>query len=163
MAHTTIEQFATELKLPPGALLEQLAKAGVAGKNEGDDLSELDKTKLLEYLQKQHGAAGEPKKKITLTRKQTTAIKAAGSSGKAPSAKTPTEGTLHRPAAKPGERSKPVKKSGAGFQEEAARRRALKLRGDVTGGTAANGWRQPKVGPRRHDEEGVEGAAQAST
>ena len=67
MAHTTIEQFATELKLPPGALLEQLAKAGVAGKNEGDGLSEQDKTKLLEYLQKQHGAAGEPKKKITLT------------------------------------------------------------------------------------------------
>ena len=83
MAHTTIEQFATELKLPPGALLEQLTKAGVAGKNEGDGLSEQDKTKLLEYLQKQHGAAGEPKKKITLTRKQTTEIKAAGSTGKA--------------------------------------------------------------------------------
>ena len=83
MAHTTIEQFATELKLPPGALIEQLAKAGVAGKNEGDGLSEQDKTKLLEYLQKQHGAAGEPKKKITLTRKQTTEIKAAGSMGKA--------------------------------------------------------------------------------
>ena len=83
MAHTTIEQFATELKLPPGALLEQLAKAGVDGKKQGDDLSEQDKTKLLEYLQKQHGAAGEPKKKITLTRKQTSEIKAAGSTGKA--------------------------------------------------------------------------------
>jgi translation initiation factor IF-2 len=269
MAHTTIEQFATELKLPPGALIEQLAKAGVAGKAEGDGLSEQDKTKLLEYLQKQHGAAGEPKKKITLTRKQTTEIKAAGTTGKArtiqvevrkkrvfvkrdeteaappaeepvkaapvpvisaeelaareaeekkaqeliarqqeevqkkqeqvvkrktkkereaeeaaakaaaeqtaaaeaakateatakakaPAAKTPTEGTLHRPAGKPGERAKPVKKSGAGFQEEAARRRALKLRGDVTGGTATTGWRQPKVGHRRHDEEGGEGAA----
>jgi translation initiation factor IF-2 len=41
----------------------------------------------------------------------------------------------------------------------AARRRALKLRGDVTGGTATAGWRQPKVGHRRHDEEGGEGAA----
>jgi transcription termination factor NusA len=82
MAHTTIEQFATELKLPPGALIEQLAKAGVSGKAEGDGLSEQDKTKLLEYLQKQHGAAGEPKKKITLTRKQTTEIKAAGTTGK---------------------------------------------------------------------------------
>ena len=30
MAQTTIEQFATELKMPPGALLEQLAAAGVA-------------------------------------------------------------------------------------------------------------------------------------
>ena len=83
MAQTTIEQFATELKIPAGALLEQLGKAGVAGKKEGDKLSEVDKTKLLEYLQKQHGAAGEPKKKITLTRKQTTEIKAAGSMGKA--------------------------------------------------------------------------------
>ena len=32
MAQTTIEQFATELKMPPGALLEQLAAAGMAGK-----------------------------------------------------------------------------------------------------------------------------------
>ena len=62
MAHTTIERFASELKMPSGVLLEQLAKAGVAGKKEGDKLSEIDKTKLLEFLQKQHGAAGEPKK-----------------------------------------------------------------------------------------------------
>src|SRR5262249_2662876 len=268
MAQTTIEQFATELKLPPGALLEQLAKAGVDGKKQGDNLSEHDKTKLLEYLQRQHGAAGEPKKKITLTRKQTSEIKAAGSTGKArtiqvevrkkrvfvkrdepepapaveeapkpapapvisaeelaareaeerkaqeliarqqeeiqkkqeqavkrktkkereaeeaaakaaaeaaaaaaaeqakateaakaakPAATKPTEGTLHRPAAKAGERAKPVKKTGAGFQEEAARRRALKLRGDVTGGPAATGWRQPKRGHRRHDAEDGEG------
>jgi translation initiation factor IF-2 len=46
-------------------------------------LSELDKTRLLDYLRKQHGAAGDPKKKITLTRKQTTEIKSAGSTGKA--------------------------------------------------------------------------------
>jgi translation initiation factor IF-2 len=320
MAHTTIEQFATELKMPAGALLEQLAKAGVAGKQEGDDLSEADKTKLLEYLQKQHGAAGEAKRKITLTRKQTTEIKAAGTAGKArtiqvevrkkrvfvkrdeteavpaaveeapeveavapvveaappevvpvpepvavvepvaeaapppepvaepeppkaaapvaaaptlasllspeeiaarateerkshelmvrqqedlqrkqaeaarrktkkekeaeeavaklaadaaaveaakaaqaaPAVKAPT-GTLHRPAAKPGEKPKPLKKSGTAFQEEAARRRALKLRGDVTGGAGAGGaWRQPKVGHRRHDEEGADGTAAAA-
>ncbi len=277
MAHTTIEQFATELKIPAGALLEQLGKAGVAGKKEGDKLSEVDKTKLLEYLQKQHGAAGEPKKKITLTRKQTTEIKAAGSMGKARTiqvevrkkrvfvkrdeseaappvdeapppvapaplitaeelaaraaeekkgqeliarqqeeiqqkqaqaakrktkkekeaeeaaakaaadaaaaeaakaaeaaakapapapaakAKAPGEGTLHRPATKPGEKARTVKKSGTAFQEEAARRRALKLRGDVTGGAATTGWRQPKVGgPRRHDEEGGEAGAPAA-
>jgi translation initiation factor IF-2 len=275
MAQTTIEQFATELKIPAGALLEQLVKAGVAGKKEGDKISEVDKTKLLEYLQKQHGAAGEPKKKITLTRKQTTEIKAAGTMGKARTiqvevrkkrvfvkrdeaepapaveeipapvaplitpeelaaraaeekkgqaliarqqeeiqqkqqqaakrktkkereaeeaaaklaaeeaaaeaakaaeaaakapapaptakAKAPGEGTLHRPATKPGEKARTVKKSGTAFQEEAARRRALKLRGDVTGGTAATGWRQPKVGgPRRHDEEGGEAGPTAT-
>jgi translation initiation factor IF-2 len=289
MAQTTIEQFATDLKMPSGALLEQLAQAGVAGKKEGDNLSEQDKTKLLDYLRRQHGAAGEPKKKITLTRKQTTEIKSSGATGKArtiqvevrkkrvfvkrdeseaapvveevaapevapapasapapapapaaapampiisaeelaaraeeerkgqelmarqqqdqqkkqaqvvkrktkkeeeesaraaaaeaeaaakaaeekaaapaagatPAAKAATEGTLHRPAAKPGEKARaPKRTSATAFQEEAARRRALKLRGDVTGGTGgAAGWRQPKQGRHRHDEDGGEGAA----
>ncbi len=83
MAQTTIEQFASELKMPTGALVEQLTAAGVDGKNEGDKLTEQDKTRLLDYLRKQHGAAAEPKKRITLTRKQTTEIKAADSTGKA--------------------------------------------------------------------------------
>src|ERR1700675_372686 len=82
MALTTIEQFATEMKMPSGALLEQLAAAGVAGKKQGDKLSEQDKTRLLDYLRKQHGGM-EQKKKITLTRKQTTEIKAADSTGRA--------------------------------------------------------------------------------
>ena len=74
MAQTTIEQFATELKMPAGALLEQLAAAGVAGKREGDKPTEIDKTRLLDYLRKQHGAAGDGKKRITLTRRQTSEI-----------------------------------------------------------------------------------------
>src|ERR1700674_5906187 len=82
MAQTTIENFATELKMPSGILLEQLAKAGVAGKKEGDKLSEQDKTRLLDYLRKQHGGQDQ-KKKITLTRKSTTEIKAADSAGRA--------------------------------------------------------------------------------
>ena len=83
MAQTTIEQFAQELKMQAGALLEQLAAAGVSDKREGDNLTEQDKTRLLEYLRKQHGAASEAKKRITLTRKQTTEIRAADSTGKA--------------------------------------------------------------------------------
>ena len=55
MAQTTIEQFATEMKMPPGVLLEQLAAAGVSSKKQGDKLSEQDKTRLLDYLRKQHG------------------------------------------------------------------------------------------------------------
>ncbi len=82
MAQTTIEKFATDLKMPSGILLEQLAKAGVAGKKEGDKLSEQDKTRLLDYLRKQHGGQDQ-KKKITLTRKQTSEIKAADSTGRA--------------------------------------------------------------------------------
>src|SRR5208283_3597500 len=65
-----------------------------------------------------------------------------------------TEGTLHKPAAKPGtKKDKPSRKpSATAFQEEAARRRALKLRGDVSGGTAATAWKQPKGGKHRHEE-----------
>ena len=72
-----------------------------------------------------------------------------------------TDGTLHRPAAKPGEkRDKPTKKvPGQVFQEEAARRRALKLRGDVTGGTATGGWRGPKGGRHGREEDGGEAGA----
>jgi len=258
MAQTTIEQFATDLKMPSGALLEQLANAGVAGKKEGDRLSEHDKTRLLDYLRKQHGGQ-EQKKKITLTRKQTSEIKAADSTGRArtiqvevrkkrvfvkrdgaeaapapeetappqpvvsaaevaareeearkaaaliakqqeevqqkqeqakkrktkkekeaeeaaakaaaeaaataaeavaqpvaeakPAAKK-TEGTLHKPATKPGAKKETSarKPSATAFQEEAARRRALKLRGDVTGGTATTAWKQPKSGKHRHEE-----------
>jgi translation initiation factor IF-2 len=277
MAQTTIEQFATELKMPPGALIEQLAAAGVGGKKQGDGLTEQDKTRLLEYLRRQHGAAGDGKKRITLTRKSTSEIKAADSSGKArtiqvevrkkrvlvrreeteaapapveeapkappapvvsaeelaareaeerkaqeliarqqedlakkqaqetkrktkkqqeeeaaakaaaeaqaaaeaaaakaaaeaaakaaqqpQAAEAKTGGTLHRPAAKPGEkREKPAKKApGQVFQEEAARRRALKLRGDVTGGTTTAGWRGAKGGRHGREDEAGDLAAQ---
>jgi translation initiation factor IF-2 len=65
----------------PQVLLEQLRAAGVNKKVADDLLSEQDKTKLLEYLRKSHGA-GESKTKITLTRKETSAIRKADSSGK---------------------------------------------------------------------------------
>src|ERR1700730_8018204 len=261
MALTTIEQFATEMKMPSGALLEQLAAAGVAGKKQGDKLSEQDKTRLLDYLRKQHGGL-EAKKKITLTRKSTTEIKAADSAGRArtiqvevrkklvlvkrdgadaaPAAEEAApaqpvitaaeiaareeesrkaavlmakqqkdahqqqeqaktrktkkekeaeeaaakitakateeaaaaakgaeavapvaeakpavkakEGTLHKPVSKPGAKKDKTsrKPSATAFQEEAARRRALKLRGgDVTGGA---GWEEPKSGKQRPEE-----------
>jgi translation initiation factor IF-2 len=82
MALLTVKQFAVELKMPPEALLEQLKAAGVGAKDEGERLSEQDKAQLLDYLRRQHGAA-ETKKKITITRKQTTEIKQAGATGKA--------------------------------------------------------------------------------
>ena len=84
MALTSVSQFAGELKMPASALIEQLRAAGVIKKLVEDTLTEQDKTKLLEYLRKSHGAAAEPKNKITLTRKQTSEIiKKSDSSGKA--------------------------------------------------------------------------------
>ncbi len=77
-----VEQFAKELKLSPELLLEQLKSAGVHKTAAGDIVTEADKTQLLEYLRKMHGAEEKPKTKITLTRKQTTEIKAASTTGK---------------------------------------------------------------------------------
>ena len=83
MAQISIVQFASELGLPPALLVEQLQAAGVK-KSLGEEtvLTEADKAQLLEYLRQSHGAR-EPKTRITLTRRQTTEIKKADSTGKA--------------------------------------------------------------------------------
>ena len=83
MGQTSVAQFASELGLPAELLLEQLKGAGVNKTASGDQLTEQDKTSLLEYLRKEHGAAQEPKNKITLTRKQVTEIKKSDSTGRA--------------------------------------------------------------------------------
>ena len=82
MALTTVAQFAKELKLSEELLLDQLKSAGVTSKTAADSLSEEDKSHLLTYLQEAHGHK-EEKKKITLTRKQTTEIKKSDATGKA--------------------------------------------------------------------------------
>ncbi|BCM23813.1 translation initiation factor IF-2 [Methyloradius palustris] len=81
MGQTSVAQFASELGLPAELLLEQLKGAGVNKSADADSLTEQDKTLLLEYLRKEHGAQ-EPKNKITLTRKQVTEIKKSDSTGK---------------------------------------------------------------------------------
>ncbi|MBB3214319.1 translation initiation factor IF-2 [Herbaspirillum sp. Sphag1AN] len=83
MASNNVAQFATELKMPADLLLTQLRSAGVQKSSESDPLSKEDKDRLLEHLRRVRGAAPEgEKKKITLTRKETTEIKQADSSGK---------------------------------------------------------------------------------
>ncbi len=82
MAKSNVTQFAEELKLPVTLLLEQLQAAGVKKKAGEDAITEQDKTRLLDYLREMHGNK-EEKKKITLTRKQTTEIKKADATGKA--------------------------------------------------------------------------------
>jgi translation initiation factor IF-2 len=81
VAQTSVAQFASELKVPPSVLLEQLRAAGVEKKAPEDSLSEQDKSRLLEHLRKMHGSA-EQKNKITLTRKHTSEIKKTDSTGK---------------------------------------------------------------------------------
>jgi translation initiation factor IF-2 len=82
VAQTSVAQFASELKVQPSVLLEQLKAAGVDKAVPSDSLTEQDKSRLLEYLRRSHGSQ-EPKNKITLTRKQTSEIKKSDSTGKA--------------------------------------------------------------------------------
>uniref|UniRef100_UPI00333FB3B3 translation initiation factor IF-2 n=1 Tax=Herminiimonas fonticola TaxID=303380 RepID=UPI00333FB3B3 len=83
MASNNVAQFATELKMPADVLLTQLRDAGVEKSSTSDELSKADKDKLLDHLRRAHGVAPEgEKKKITLTRKETTEIKQADATGK---------------------------------------------------------------------------------
>ena len=64
-------------------LLTQLRAAGVEKKSTSDSLTKEDKDRLLEHLRRSHGSAVDnEKKKITLTRKETTEIKQADATGK---------------------------------------------------------------------------------
>jgi translation initiation factor IF-2 len=83
MASTNVANFATELKMPVEMLLEQLRSAGVEKISGDDTVTEADKERLLQALRRAHGGAEAPKKKITLTRKQTSEIKQADATGKA--------------------------------------------------------------------------------
>lgn len=83
MASNNVAQFATELKMPADLLLTQLRSAGVEKSSTSDPLSKDDKDKLLNHLRRTHGAGeGTEKKKITVTRKETSEIKQADASGK---------------------------------------------------------------------------------
>ena len=83
MATTTVEDLAKELKRSTAELLGQLQSAGIKKESAEDKLTEQDKTKLLEHLQAAHGTAETAaRKKITLTKRETTEIRQADSAGK---------------------------------------------------------------------------------
>ena len=82
MEQMSVTQFAGELKMPAAVLLEQLKRAGVEKSGPTELLTEQDKARLLEYLRRSHGDS-QPKGKITLTRKQTSEIRATDSTGRA--------------------------------------------------------------------------------
>ncbi|WP_025916355.1 translation initiation factor IF-2 [Herminiimonas sp. CN] len=83
MASNNVAQFATELNMSADLLLTQLHASGVQKSSASDPLSKEDKDKLLDHLRRTHGAAQDgDKKKITLTRKETTEIKQADATGK---------------------------------------------------------------------------------
>jgi translation initiation factor IF-2 len=83
MSSNTVAEFASELKKSSETLLEQLRSAGVEKSAPSDALTEIDKQKLLSFLQASHGTVAGERKKITLVKKSTSEIKQADSTGKA--------------------------------------------------------------------------------
>lgn len=82
MASQTPGQFATELKISADLLITQLRAAGVLKESTADPLSHDDKNKLLDHLRRTQGAAPD-KKKIQVTRKETSEVKQGNTNGKA--------------------------------------------------------------------------------
>ena len=83
MASTTVAQLATELNRTADALLEQLQAAGVPKQSADDAVTPADQAELLAYLQRAHGTTEtSARKKITLTKRETSEIRQADSSGK---------------------------------------------------------------------------------
>ncbi|MDR1311621.1 MAG: translation initiation factor IF-2 [Burkholderiaceae bacterium] len=82
MATNNVAQFAAELNMPGEALLNHLRNAGVDKKSTGDSLTDADKDRLLHYLSQSRGVSQEEKRKISLTRKETSEIRQADASGK---------------------------------------------------------------------------------
>ncbi|MEO4011886.1 translation initiation factor IF-2 N-terminal domain-containing protein [Chromobacterium piscinae] len=78
MVLTNVKQFAGEMNLTPERLLEQLKAAGVSKRSPDDTLSAQDKSQLLDYLKRSHGARDDSN--ITLTRKSTSEVKKADGS-----------------------------------------------------------------------------------
>ncbi|SOY43260.1 translation initiation factor IF-2 [Cupriavidus taiwanensis] len=83
MASTTVAQLAAELSRSAAALLEQLQAAGVGKATPEDIITESDKTRLLDYLKRSHGQSDDSaRKKITLTKRETSEIRQSDGTGK---------------------------------------------------------------------------------
>ncbi|MCC7006684.1 MAG: translation initiation factor IF-2 [Ottowia sp.] len=81
MASTTVAQLATELNRSPTVLLEHLQAAGVDKVALEDTVTEADKALLLDYLKHHHGGESV-RKKITLTKRETSEIRQSDATGK---------------------------------------------------------------------------------
>ncbi len=85
MSEVTARQLAEVIGIPVDRLVEQLEEAGLGSVDPDAHVSNQDKMKLLEFLQKNHGktdSGTDGPKKITLKRTSKTELKLAGSAGR---------------------------------------------------------------------------------
>ncbi len=168
MAKSNVTQFAEELKLPVALLLEQLHAAGVKKKAGDDAITEQDKTRLLDYLREMHGNK-EEKKKITLTRKQTTEIRKPDATGKARTIqvevrKKRTFVKVDKPVEVAPEPEKPVVAPAPIINEVEARKRETeaKRQAELAARQAAEAETKAKRATKKKEDEAAAAAAAAA-
>jgi translation initiation factor IF-2 len=130
---------------------EQMALREAEAKRQAE-LAALQAAEVKERQEREARAKAEAEARLAQQQAEI-AQKAAAEQAKA-KAEPAVSGTLHRPAGKPGDDKKAVKKApGGNFKDDAARKRGIKTRGDTTGG--AGGWRggpRGRHGGRHHEE-----------
>jgi translation initiation factor IF-2 len=82
MADVTVKELAETVGAPVDRLLKQMHDAGLPHENGDDAVSEEQKQELLTYLKRSHGEADGAPRKITLTRKSVSTLKAGQGKGR---------------------------------------------------------------------------------
>jgi translation initiation factor IF-2 len=82
MADVTVKELAETVGAPVDRLLKQMHDAGLPHQNDDDAVSEEQKQDLLAYLKRSHGEAEGAPRKITLTRKSVSTLKAGQGKGR---------------------------------------------------------------------------------
>ncbi|HMM55401.1 MAG TPA: translation initiation factor IF-2 [Candidatus Desulfobacillus sp.] len=128
-------------------------------------LREMESQKQSELIARQTAELKERQEREARVRQEAEERQAAEQAAvqeKAKPQETPpgTSGTLHKPAGKPDKKDEKQKKATSVWKEEAAKKRAIKTRGDAGG---ASGWRGAKGGGRhRHQQQEAPAQAQAT-
>jgi translation initiation factor IF-2 len=82
MADVTVRELAETVGAPVDRLLKQMQDAGLPHRADKDAVSEEEKQELLAYLKRSHGEAEGAPRKITLTRKSVSTLKAGQGKGR---------------------------------------------------------------------------------
>ena len=82
MAEVTVQELAESIGTPVARLLTQMGEAGLKQKKADQSVSDDEKQTLLTFLKRSHGDSQDGPRKITLTRKVTSQIRAPGSAGR---------------------------------------------------------------------------------
>ena len=120
MADVTVKELAETVGAPVDRLLKQMRDAGLAHTGDTDAVSEDEKQELLAYLKRSHGEAEGGPRKITLTRKSVSTLKAGQGKGRTVAVEVRKTRTYVKRGDAPGEQPKGPVAETAGQQAKPA-------------------------------------------